>query len=179
MRSGEIPMRLRTRRSSLRTASPGSRMVVAAFPGIDEGVVSEHTAPRTSSIYRRRVRRSCRVGARNPTILRSGAGLEARWTEVSFDDTRGTSDDVQLSPCRTSRLWRRVGADTVRLPHRRGAKHTVDAPNEKGSHGVMGRTSSCAQPRPMAEWCGLLWFLCEEFCCFLSFGTGRRCIGVF
>ncbi|KAF8283238.1 hypothetical protein TcYC6_0002150 [Trypanosoma cruzi] len=48
--SGEIPMRLRTRRSSLRTASPGSRMVVAAFPGIDEGVVSEHTAPRTSSI---------------------------------------------------------------------------------------------------------------------------------
>ncbi|KAF8300703.1 hypothetical protein TcYC6_0058040 [Trypanosoma cruzi] len=50
MRSGEIPMRLRTRRSSLRTASPGSRMVVAALPGIDEGVVSEHTAPRTSSI---------------------------------------------------------------------------------------------------------------------------------
>ncbi|RNC42497.1 hypothetical protein TcCL_NonESM07847 [Trypanosoma cruzi] len=50
MWSGEILMRLRTRRSSLRTASPGSRMVVAAFPGIDEGVVSEHTAPHTSSI---------------------------------------------------------------------------------------------------------------------------------
>ncbi|KAF8300562.1 hypothetical protein TcYC6_0059770 [Trypanosoma cruzi] len=51
MWSGEILMRLRTRRSSLRTASPGSGMVFAAFPGIDEGAVSEHTAPRTYSIY--------------------------------------------------------------------------------------------------------------------------------
>ncbi|RNC39301.1 hypothetical protein TcCL_NonESM11368, partial [Trypanosoma cruzi] len=69
--------------------------------------------------------------------------------------------------------------DTVRSPRRCGAKRSVDAPNQKGLHGVLGRTSLCAQPQPMAAWHGLLWCLCEEFCCFLNFGTGRWCIGVF
>ncbi|RNC54581.1 hypothetical protein TcCL_ESM07993 [Trypanosoma cruzi] len=106
-------------------------------------------------------------------ILRSGAGLASRWTEVSFDDARWRSD-VALPGCGGE--WK---PNTKRFPHRLGAKHTVDAPNQKGLHGVLGRTSSCAQPRPMAEWCGLLLFLCEEFCTFLSFGTGQWCIGVF
>ncbi|KAF8278024.1 hypothetical protein TcBrA4_0117210 [Trypanosoma cruzi] len=57
-------------------------------------------------------------------ILRSGAGLASRWTEASFfDDARGPSDAVPPSPCRTSRLWRRVGVDTVRLPRRRCATY--------------------------------------------------------
>ncbi|RNC43323.1 thimet oligopeptidase [Trypanosoma cruzi] len=103
---GEISMWRRTRRSPLRTASPGREMVVAAFQCIDDGMVSKQIAPRTSSIYRRRVRCSCCVGARNPMILRSGAGLAAGWKEAPFDDARGPSDAVQLSRCRTSKPWR-------------------------------------------------------------------------
>ncbi|RNC41964.1 hypothetical protein TcCL_NonESM08460 [Trypanosoma cruzi] len=34
-------------------------------------------------------------------------------------------------------------------------QRTVDASNQKGSHGVLGRTSSCAQPRLTAAWHGL------------------------
>ncbi|RNC56419.1 hypothetical protein TcCL_ESM06063 [Trypanosoma cruzi] len=76
------------------------------FSCIDGGMASNQIAPRTFSIHRRSVRRSCCVVVRNPMILRSGAGLAARWTEVSFFDARGPSDAVQLSRCRTSRLWR-------------------------------------------------------------------------
>ncbi|RNC52052.1 hypothetical protein TcCL_ESM10764 [Trypanosoma cruzi] len=106
-------------------------------------------------------------------ILRSAVELAYRRTEVSFADARWPSD-VALPGCGGE--W---GPDTAQSPRHRGAKHTVDAADQKGLHGVLGRTGSCAQPRPMAEWCGLLLFLCEEFCCFLNFGTGRWCIGVF
>ncbi|KAF8300936.1 hypothetical protein TcYC6_0057430 [Trypanosoma cruzi] len=34
-------------------------------------------------------------------------------------------------------------------------QRTVDAPNQKGSHGVLGHTSSCAQPQLTAAWHGL------------------------
>ncbi|RNC38661.1 hypothetical protein TcCL_NonESM12069 [Trypanosoma cruzi] len=76
------------------------------FSCMDGGMASNQIAPCTSSINRRSVRRSCCVGARNPMFLRSGAGLAARWTKVSFFDARGPSDAVQLSRCRTSRPWR-------------------------------------------------------------------------
>ncbi|ESS60724.1 hypothetical protein TCDM_11731 [Trypanosoma cruzi Dm28c] len=88
----------RTRRSPSKTASPGREIVVAAFPSIDEGMASKQIAPRTSSMYRRRVRRSCCVDARKPMILRSGAGLASRWAEASFDDAREPRNAVQLPP---------------------------------------------------------------------------------
>ncbi|RNC33904.1 hypothetical protein TcCL_Unassigned03352 [Trypanosoma cruzi] len=73
------------------------------FSCMDGGMASNQTAPHTSSIHRRSVRRWCCEGARHPMILRSGAGLAARWTEVSFFDARGP--------------------DTVRLPRRCDATH--------------------------------------------------------
>ncbi|RNC32902.1 hypothetical protein TcCL_Unassigned04446 [Trypanosoma cruzi] len=58
-------------------------------------------------------------------------------------------------------------------------QRTVDAPNQKVSRGVPGRPSLCTRPQLMEAWHGILCFLYEEFCCFLNFGTGRWCIGVF
>ncbi|KAF8277412.1 hypothetical protein TcBrA4_0110850 [Trypanosoma cruzi] len=70
-------------------------------------------------------------------ILRSGAGLAARWTEVSFADARESSDAV-LKGCGGE--W---GPDTERFLRRRGAERTVDASDQKGPHGVLGRTRLC------------------------------------
>ncbi|RNC39527.1 hypothetical protein TcCL_NonESM11111 [Trypanosoma cruzi] len=117
---------------------------MSALSRMDGGMASNQIAPHTSSIHRKSMRRSCGVGARNPTILRSGAGLVVRWTGLYFFAARGPSDAVQLSgtrsPPQPGSEW---GPDTVRLPRRRRATHC-------------GRTSLCTQPQLMAAWHSLL-----------------------
>ncbi|EKF29541.1 hypothetical protein MOQ_006671 [Trypanosoma cruzi marinkellei] len=121
--SGEILMSPQTRLGSLRTASLGSGMLVAAFLCIDCGVVSKQIAPRMSSIHRRLVRHSFCVGARAPTIICSGAGLAAGGTKLSLLLRVGQAmpcscRSAALPGCRAER-----GPDTMRLPRRRGATH--------------------------------------------------------